>query len=93
MAGERARIAELHRTDPDFLPWRPDFPGVRPLEVRRRNRDAQADFSLKQATERLEREYIPKTLAATGGNRTQAARLLEISLRALLYKIKEYGIE
>ena len=64
-----------------------------PWEVRRRNRDSQADFSLKQATERLEREYIRKTLAATGGNRTQAARLLEISLRGLIYKMKEYGIE
>jgi DNA-binding NtrC family response regulator len=64
-----------------------------PWEVRRRNRDAQADFSLKQATERLEREYIRKALAATGGNRTRAAELLEISLRGLLYKMKEYGVE
>ena len=28
----------------------------------------------------------------TGGNRTRAAELLELSYRALLYKIKEYGI-
>jgi two-component system response regulator AtoC len=42
---------------------------------------------------RLEREYIRKALAATGGNRTQAARLLEISLRGLLYKMKEYELE
>jgi DNA-binding NtrC family response regulator len=64
-----------------------------PWDARRRNRDAQSEFSLKTATERLEREYIRKVLAATGGNRTQAARLLEISLRALLYKMKDYGIE
>jgi DNA-binding NtrC family response regulator len=31
-------------------------------------------------------------LTQTGGNRTRAAELLEISHRALLYKIKEYGI-
>lgn len=50
-------------------------------------------FSLKLAGERLERDYIRKALEKTGGNRTQAARILEISHRALLYKIKEYGIE
>jgi two-component system response regulator AtoC len=69
--------------DLDSLPW----------EVRRRNRNETESLSLKQATMRLEGEYIRRALAATGGNRTRAARLLEISLRGLLYKIKEYGIE
>jgi two-component system response regulator AtoC len=32
-------------------------------------------------------------LERTRGNRTQAAQLLEISLRSLMYKIKEYGID
>ena len=35
---------------------------------------------------------IQRALRATGGNRTHAARLLEISHRALLYKLKEHGI-
>ncbi len=51
------------------------------------------DLSLKKAVEALEREYIAKALEETGGNRTQAAKLLEISLRSLLYKIKDYGLE
>ena len=38
-------------------------------------------------------ELIDKALARTGGNRTHAAKMLEISHRALLYKLKEYGIE
>jgi two-component system response regulator AtoC len=50
-------------------------------------------LSLKRAGERLEREYIRRALEKTGGNRTQASRILEISHRALLYKLKEYGIE
>lgn len=50
-------------------------------------------FSIKRAEESLERELIRKALDETGGNRTHAARLLEISHRALLYKIKEYGME
>ncbi|MFO0651095.1 MAG: helix-turn-helix domain-containing protein [Polyangiales bacterium] len=33
-----------------------------------------------------------RALERTKGNRTRAAELLEISHRALLYKIKEFGI-
>ena len=65
-----------------------DLPG----EIRRRERGAGGDFSLKNAVTRMEKEYIRKALAATGGNQTQAAKLLEISLRGMLYKIKEYGL-
>ncbi len=64
-----------------------------PGEIRRKSRGGEQDLSLKQAALRLEKEYINKALAATEGNRTQAAKVLEISLRKLLYKIKEYGIE
>ncbi|MEW6719548.1 MAG: sigma-54 dependent transcriptional regulator [Thermodesulfobacteriota bacterium] len=39
-----------------------------------------------------ERETIRKALAETGGNRTQAARVLGISLRTLQYRIKEFGL-
>ena len=38
------------------------------------------------------RELIARALGVTQGNRTNAAKLLEISHRALLYKMKEYGI-
>ena len=50
-------------------------------------------LSLKVASELLERRLIGRALARTGGNRTHAARLLEISHRSLLYKLKEYGID
>ncbi len=51
------------------------------------------EYSLKVASQRLEKEYIHKALAKTCGNRTQAAELLEISLRSLMYKIKEYKVD
>jgi two-component system, NtrC family, response regulator AtoC len=51
------------------------------------------NLSIKQAEEMLERDFIRRALEKTGGNRTHAARLLEISHRALLYKLKEYGME
>jgi DNA-binding NtrC family response regulator len=38
----------------------------------------------------LEQQYILQTLDGVGGNRTQAARLLGISLRCLQYKLKAY---
>ncbi|GLI37069.1 sigma-54 dependent transcriptional regulator [Geobacter hydrogenophilus] len=51
------------------------------------------NLSIKKAEERLEREFIRRALDKTGGNRTHAARILEISHRALLYKLKEYGMD
>ncbi len=50
-------------------------------------------LSIKKAEELLERDFIRRALEKTGGNRTHAARLLEISHRALLYKLKEYEME
>ncbi len=51
-----------------------------------------ATLSLKRAVENLERDFIQKALEITGGNKTQAAKILEISLRSLIYKIKDYGL-
>jgi len=41
----------------------------------------------------LEQQYILQTLESVSGNRTQAARLLGISLRCLQYKLKAYRQE
>jgi DNA-binding NtrC family response regulator len=41
----------------------------------------------------MERQLIVETLARTSGNRTRAAESLGMSRRALLYKLKRYGIE
>ena len=51
------------------------------------------DLSVKRQVASLERTLIARALAQTRGNRTRAAKLLELSPRALLYKIKEYGLE
>lgn len=51
------------------------------------------ELSIKKAEAAMERELIRKALARTGGNRTHAAKVLEISHRSLLYKLKEYGID
>jgi len=41
----------------------------------------------------LERELITEALRQTRGNQSQAAQILDTSLRILGYKIKQYGIE
>lgn len=64
----------------------------RSIGVERRHTDP-ASLSIKTGAERLERDLIARALAQTGGNRTHASKLLEISHRALLYKLKEYEIE
>jgi two-component system response regulator AtoC len=53
---------------------------------------ASGEVSIKRATRVIEEALIKRALEKTRGNRTAAARLLEISHRALLYKIKEYGL-
>jgi len=54
--------------------------------------NATDDLSMKRARQVFEADLIRRALARTGGNRTHAAKLLEISHRALLYKLKDYGI-
>lgn len=52
----------------------------------------EEEYSIKKASKFLEMSLIKRALQKTKGNHTHAAKLLEISHRALLYKIKEYGI-
>jgi len=67
---------------------------VRPPESGSAQTPATPDsYSIKRGEEQLERELIRRALEKTAGNRTHAARLLEISHRALLYKLKEYGMD
>ncbi len=51
------------------------------------------DLSIKKAARVIEEILIRRALQKTKGNRTRAAEVLEISHRALLYKIKDYQID
>ncbi len=51
------------------------------------------DKSLRQILQEVEREVIIQMLQETKGNKLQAANRLEMSRRALQYKIEAYGIE
>lgn len=51
------------------------------------------ELSIKKTSRVIEEVLIRRALQKTKGNRTRAAEILEISHRALLYKIKEYQID
>jgi two-component system, NtrC family, response regulator AtoC len=49
-----------------------------------------SSLSFEEAKQKIERKYIERALTETGGNRTRAAKILGISRRSLIYKLKEY---
>lgn len=51
---------------------------------------ATGELSIKRTIATIEQILIRRALKKTRGNRTRAAEVLEISHRALLYKIKDY---
>jgi two-component system response regulator AtoC len=79
---DRIDVAQLPAFSPAASSESPDFA----------EGAATLDLSVKRRTDALERVLIREALARTQGNRTRAARLLDLSHRALLYKIREYGI-
>jgi two-component system response regulator HydG len=68
--------------------------GVLPLAVQRWGDDnvAAAGVERPSTLKEAERALIVKTLEETGGNRSEAARRLQITRKTLLNKIKGYGI-
>ncbi|OAT80798.1 hypothetical protein A6M21_12680 [Desulfotomaculum copahuensis] len=49
--------------------------------------------TLREAVQQVERSLIGEALRRTGGNKSRTARLLDISRRALQYKMEAYGLE
>jgi two-component system response regulator AtoC len=86
LADRPASGLDIRVIDLDYLT---SVMNVRPPPVAAVDADA---LSIKKATREIEQDLIRRALGVTQGNRTNAAKLLEISHRALLYKMKEYGI-
>ena len=71
-----------------------------PTDLLGLNEDSAANLSSlslkkirKKALDRVEKEVISYVLEKTGWNRTKAAKILKISYKTLLNKIKEIDIE
>ena len=83
----------------------PDFPaaGARPsipVDLWAINGDKTPNLSSlslkkvrKKALDRVEKEVISYVLEKTGWNRSKAAKILNISYKTLLYKIKDLNID
>ncbi len=78
-----------------------DGPSIVATDLPERIREAQdpvqmqlasGELSVKKTMRVIEELLIRRALQKTRGNRTRASELLEISHRALLYKIKDYAI-
>lgn len=70
--------------------------GIREQEgviIRSADSLAPDELSVKKRSAELEKQLIRRALEITGGNRTKASGLLDLSYRALLYKIRDYGLE
>lgn len=52
-----------------------------------------ASRSLNEIVEDAEKKYIRQVMKQCDGNKTNAAKMLDISLRSLYYKLERYGIE
>ena len=66
------------------------LPEVLPLEIQHSNGDTSSISTFSMAN--IEKIHIQKILNYTKGNKTEAARLLEIGVATLYRKIEEYGI-
>jgi len=80
--GARNHIADSLDSNGDPMP----VPAVKPGTV-------SLKLVARKAAQAAEREAIVRALEQTRWNRLQAAKLLNISYRALLYKIKDSGLE
>jgi two-component system, NtrC family, response regulator AtoC len=64
--------------------------GVEDFRVQIPEEQLSIKQTLAELVPRIEQELINRALKLTNNNRTRAAKLLEISHRSLLYKLKEY---
>lgn len=83
-------LTDGDRIEPDSLP-----PAITCSAARKPNPDDRLipeGFSLKVAMRHLERVMIRRALEETGGNRTHASKILEISHPSLLSKMKMYSL-
>lgn len=67
--------------------WQPN-----PREMDAGSLEQAVDLSLRSFRNEAEIHAINRALRETGGNRMRAAKLLRVSYRSLLYKIRQHSI-
>jgi DNA-binding NtrC family response regulator len=99
MVGDKEQAFERGRSDLDEVTWNNgsitprslNSLGPSPVQPRVGSNGSDSLRSLVQSVKlEAERNAIAATLEKTGWNRKEAARLLKVSYRTLLYKIEQY---
>lgn len=65
--------------------------GEKPVAVNDNYMDIS--MTLEDVVEQAEKRYIIQAIKECNNNKTKAARILDISLRSLYYKLEKYGLE
>jgi len=73
-------VTKMGSREDVVIPFSPDFLDGEGVSI-----DAEMD--------RLEKSMLLKALEKTGGNKTEAAKLLNISFRSMRYRLEKHGIE
>jgi two-component system response regulator PilR (NtrC family) len=73
-------VTKMGTLEEVLVPFCPDLP------------DGEA-VSLDTEMDRLEKSMLLKALEKTGGNKTEAAKILNISFRSMRYRLEKHGIE
>jgi two-component system response regulator AtoC len=90
---ERATVlCQCDEITPDYFPAEITKPAALKGEAPPPEPELPASSALKEQVEALEKRLIERALQQCDNNKSAAARLLEISERALWYKVKRYGL-
>jgi two-component system response regulator PilR (NtrC family) len=73
-------VTKIGKREEASIPFYPDLAGGEAV-------------SLDEEMDRLEKSMLLKALEKTGGNKTEAAKLLNISFRSMRYRLEKHGIE
>jgi DNA-binding NtrC family response regulator len=68
-------------------------PADLPSELNQHAIHLESDLNLSQQLATVEQNCLKNALSHSGGNRTEAARLLGISRKNLWEKLKSYGLQ
>lgn len=63
------------------------------VESKKEEAEPMLGTSLRKAVDEFERDMIERTLRTTGGNISEAARILDVPRQTLQRKVREYGLK
>jgi len=69
-----------------------DFPDGLKLEYDAESEEFSLKTVVKGIVEKVERHVMEDVLSRSGGNKSKAARILQIDYKTMHYKLKEYGL-